>query len=87
MRSGLMWLDDDPRKSLDTKVRDAAARYRQRLGQAPRLCLVHAPADAAPEDAREIALGADVATAVLVTASRLVPRHCLWLGLPDPVEA
>jgi hypothetical protein len=81
-----MWLDDDPRKSLETKVRDAAARYRQRLGQPPGLCLVHAPAMSAPGETREVTLEADAASAVLVMTSRQVPLHCLWLGMPEPAE-
>ena len=87
MRNGLMWLDDDPKKSLETKLGEAATRYRQRLGQAPSVCFVHAPATAAPGETREVRLGTDAAAApVLVRASRQVPLHCLWLGVADPAE-
>ena len=42
MREGLLWYDDDPRRRLEDKVRDAAARYQQRFGIAPNVCYVNA---------------------------------------------
>lgn len=40
MREGLLWFDDDPRRRMDEKVRQAAARFRQKFGVAPDVCYV-----------------------------------------------
>ncbi len=40
MREGLLWFDDDPRRRMDEKIRQAAARFRQKFGVAPDVCYV-----------------------------------------------
>ncbi len=40
MFTGLMWLDDSGRP-WEEKVRQAVARYEDRFGKTPELCLVH----------------------------------------------
>jgi hypothetical protein len=37
---GWLWFDDDPKTSLDEKVSQASARFRQKFGRAPRVCYV-----------------------------------------------
>ncbi len=41
MQSGLLWFDDNPRRSLADKIETAAGRYRERFGRAPNICFVH----------------------------------------------
>ena len=41
METGMMWFDNDPRKSLDVKVQQAADYYRKKYGSVPDLCLVN----------------------------------------------
>ena len=41
MRTGLLWYDDDPERSLEEKVRQAAQRYCQKFGTPPDVCYVH----------------------------------------------
>lgn len=41
VKLGWLWFDNDPKTSLEEKMDQAAARYRQRFGQAPRLCYVN----------------------------------------------
>jgi hypothetical protein len=41
MREGLLWFDDDPRRQIEEKVTQAAARYRQKFGVAPDVCYVN----------------------------------------------
>ncbi|HLF27197.1 MAG TPA: hypothetical protein VJG32_12750 [Anaerolineae bacterium] len=41
MREGLLWFDDDPRRRIDEKVQQAAARYRQKFGVTPDVCYVN----------------------------------------------
>lgn len=44
VKSGWMWFDNDPKTSLDDKLRQASERYRQKFGQKPRLCYVNGSA-------------------------------------------
>ncbi len=37
---GWLWFDDDPKTSLEEKVSQASARFRQKFGQPPRVCYV-----------------------------------------------
>jgi hypothetical protein len=37
---GWLWFDDDPKTSLEEKVGQASARFRQKFGQPPRVCFV-----------------------------------------------
>jgi hypothetical protein len=41
MDIGMLWLDDDKRRSLEEKVQLAAAYYLNKYGQKPELCLVN----------------------------------------------
>ena len=41
MKSGMLWLDADARRTLDEKVQRAVDYYRQKYGSAPDLCLVN----------------------------------------------
>lgn len=41
MREGLLWFDDDPRRSIDDKIALAAARYQKKFGAAPDMCYVN----------------------------------------------
>lgn len=41
VKLGWMWFDNDPKTSLEDKLRPAAERYRQKFGQKPRLCYVN----------------------------------------------
>jgi hypothetical protein len=47
MQVGLMWYDDDPRKSLETKIEQAAARYCEKFGREPTACYVSTASGAA----------------------------------------
>ncbi|MBF6590707.1 MAG: hypothetical protein IVW57_09270 [Ktedonobacterales bacterium] len=38
---GLLWFDDDARRTVARKVADALARYRDRVGYEPTVCLLH----------------------------------------------
>jgi hypothetical protein len=37
---GWLWFDDDPKTSLEQKVGQASARFRQKFGRPPRVCFV-----------------------------------------------
>lgn len=71
MREGLLWFDDDPRREMAEKVRQAAARYRQKFGIAPEVCYVNDRAI----DRAEVRIG-DLR---VMPASTVLPHH-FWIG-------
>jgi len=40
MRVGLLWFDDDPKKEVSLKVKEAAERYFEKFGRWPNVCYV-----------------------------------------------
>ncbi|GIW09309.1 MAG: hypothetical protein KatS3mg061_0366 [Dehalococcoidia bacterium] len=44
---GLLWYEPNPKVLLTDRIEQAAARYQQRFGEAPNICLV-APSEAVP---------------------------------------
>jgi hypothetical protein len=71
MNIGMLWLDDDKRRSIDDKVRRAAAYYHTKYGREPELCLVNA-----------LMLDAErrVDTIQLRPAKNVQPNY-FWLGM------
>ncbi|MEZ4767655.1 MAG: hypothetical protein R2844_04440 [Caldilineales bacterium] len=51
VKLGWMWFDDDPKTSLEDKLRQASERYRQKFGHKPRLCYINGGALAEPQPA------------------------------------
>jgi hypothetical protein len=41
MKTGMMWFDNDPRRSLAEKVAKAADYFREKYQLAPNTCMVH----------------------------------------------
>jgi len=41
VKVGLLWFDDDPRRSLAEKIEEAARRYREKFGMDPDTCYVN----------------------------------------------
>jgi hypothetical protein len=81
MKIGMLWLDDDPRRSLTERIARAADYYSKKYGRAPTLCLLH------PSTAGE-ALPANVDGLELRTNTSVLREH-LWIGVGDstPVTA
>jgi hypothetical protein len=71
MREGLLWFDDDPRRQVEEKIRQAAARYRQKFGVAPNVCYVN---DKVIDRA-----GLKVGEVRVLPASTVRPHH-FWVG-------
>jgi len=71
MREGLLWFDDDPRRRVEEKIEQAAARYRQKFGVAPDICYVNAKAI----EKAEILVGG-----VNVRRMPTVLPHHFWIG-------
>lgn len=41
MNVGMLWLDDDKKRSLEEKVKRAVEYYREKYGRMPEICLVN----------------------------------------------
>jgi len=80
METGLLWFDNDPRTSLEEKIRRAACRYAQKFGQPATLCILNPKALAAlsGEPPREVLVEG---RAVKVLAARQVLPHHFWVGV------
>ncbi len=93
---GLLWFDDDVRRSIQEKIAEAAQRYRERMGYEPTVCQLN------PAQASALESGADRAVArpkkaqaakpaVPPISLRLVPSdliqpHCFLIGVGEGEE-
>jgi hypothetical protein len=68
---GLLWLDDDKRRTFEEKVQRAAEHYREKYGRLPELCLVNS---SMLEDAKS------VGKIKVVPIHTVLPYH-FWLGM------
>ncbi|MCZ7543150.1 MAG: hypothetical protein M5R40_06250 [Anaerolineae bacterium] len=74
MKVGLLWFDDDKRRTLPEKVARAAAYYEEKYEVTPTVCYVH---PSALEGISVQANGVDVRPAPTV-----LPNH-FWIGVDD----
>ncbi len=44
MKLGLLWYDNDPKKSFEKKISEASVRFREKFGSDPNVCYMN-PAD------------------------------------------
>jgi hypothetical protein len=72
MKTGMLWLDADARRTLDEKVQRAVEYYRQKYGAIPDLCLVNTATFA--EEEKSVG-------PVKVQRTRTVLPHHFWVGL------
>ena len=75
MNVGLLWYDNDAKRTLEDKIGQAAKRYREKYGRWPNTCYVHL-------DQRELAdyrleNGRDP---IQVLSAPNILLHHLWLG-------
>lgn len=74
----LGWYDPNKQKTAGEKVADAVARYIEKFGSAPALCLTGAT------DARELG---DETFGMPVRAVSYIGRHTYYVGVEGPSEA
>lgn len=74
MKIGLLWFDNDPKRTLETKISEGAKRYYEKFGLSPNACYVN-PASMAQEKAQ---IGE-----LLVIASQRILLHHFWLGVTE----
>ena len=78
MDIGMLWMDDGRGRSLDSRVREAAASYQQQYGVAPSICMV-------PEAELKEGLQA-VGEIRLESSARLLPNY-FWIGRETELAA
>jgi hypothetical protein len=79
MNIGMMWFDNDPKTSLDTKVLKAADFYRHKYGRSPDLCMVN-PANLAKTNPQSEPM---LAGRILIQPLRSVMPGHLWIGVDE----
>jgi hypothetical protein len=72
MKTGMLWLDADARRTLEEKVQRAVEYYSQKYGSMPDLCLVNT----GTFSEEEIKIGP-----VKVQRARTVLPHHFWVGM------
>ena len=77
MTIGLLWYDNDPKRSLEDKILAGAQRYQAKFGQFPNTCLVH-PTSLGPEQVRVQGLS-------VVGAQNVLPHH-FFLGVSESTD-
>ncbi len=74
MKTGMLWFDNDAKRTLAEKVERAAAYYQKKYGRRPSLCFVHpSMLQGDAKKAGEIALEA---------SRQVLPNH-FWLGFQE----
>ncbi|WP_347243348.1 hypothetical protein [Thermogutta sp.] len=77
---GLLWFDDDPKRSLGQKVENAARRYIEKFGHPPNVCYVHPSMLNGLADNGTSAISLDIGGFQLrVKPRRSILRHHFWL--------
>ena len=71
MEIGMLWFDDDSRRTLEEKLRRAMEHYITKYGHSPTLCFVH------PETLNG---GPEMVAGLRVRNSRLVMPNHFWIG-------
>jgi len=74
MNVGMLWFDNDPKRSFDDKVSRAAEHYRRKYGRPPDVCFVH------PTSAQKVK---DRAAGLLVKTSKTVLPNHFWIGVRE----
>lgn len=78
MRVGLLWFDDDPKKEVSLKVKEAAQRYFEKFGRWPNLCYVSPATLPLPRD--PIGTKGIHLDGLRVLSSHLVLPDHFWVG-------
>ena len=76
MYTGMLWFDNNPKKDLIEKLREAAGYYQKKYGQRPDLCYVH------PSMLADASLASP---GIEIRPNPVIRPYHLWLGVePHP---
>lgn len=88
MNIGMLWFDNDPKSSIDTKVERAAVYYRNKYGHNPTLCYVHPSMLAIlAEEANAAESKRITPTGVELRSNRSVLPNHFWIGMSASAAA
>jgi hypothetical protein len=74
MDIGMLWRDEDERRTLDEKVLRAADYYRNKYGENPTVCFVHPSM---------VPSGKEKVAGIRLLTARTVLLNHFWLGVND----
>jgi hypothetical protein len=74
MEMYFVWYDDNPKKSVVTKIDEAVLRYRQKYGSKPNVCMISEKVQNSDYNGAVNNLGIEVKTA------KNVPQNYFWIG-------
>lgn len=77
MDRGLLWFDNNPKIALEEKIRQAAARYRQKFGQPANMCLVNPREGVGVEGGPRAEVVVDDARIRIAAVGYILPNHYL----------
>jgi len=77
MEVGLLWFDNDKKRTLEEKVLRAARHYTEKFGQVPTVCFLHPNA---------LNGGPDNVGGVYLRPAKNVLLHHFWIGLDERFE-
>ena len=87
MKTGMLWFDDDPKRSVDEKIERAARRFLEKYGVVPNLC--YANPRTVGDAQRSVAFAAPTVRAAkgpvnisMKQANTILPNH-FWLGVSE----
>ncbi len=72
LKTGMLWFDNAPNRSLEAKLRRAMAYYERKYGAKPTVCYLHPTSLTQPL--------ASLDDIKLVKAADVLPNH-FWLGI------
>jgi hypothetical protein len=81
MRVGLLWFDDDNKRTLAEKVERAASHYQQKYSVSPTVCYVHVSALEGAE-INALAPAQRVNGVEVRTVRTVLPNH-FWIGVEE----
>jgi hypothetical protein len=79
MKIGMLWFDDDPKRTLAEKIERAALRYQEKYGAAPNLCYAN-PGTVGDQSTLMVKL--PKSQVILKQARSILPNH-FWLGVAE----
>ncbi len=74
MNAGMLWLDDNPTRSVEEKILRAARYYQEKYGTAPELCFVNRAT---------LSQETQVGAIHVLPALQILPHH-FWIGRERP---
>lgn len=71
METGMLWRDDDQRRTLEEKIERAVHYYKQKYGRTPNMCFVNQTT---------LAEDLEIGKLLVKPAKNILPQH-FWIGV------